>query len=103
MALASHGWADETHGPAGGFTHASAKDKPQAVEINIGVPDVDAGYAAALKAGFTAFKAPYMTHWGSRMAYVRDIDGHLVGLCGMHGGSSGSADAAPEAAAEATK
>lgn len=39
--------------------------------------EVDAAYAAALKAGGTALKAPQKVFWGGYSAYWADPDGHV--------------------------
>ncbi len=39
--------------------------------------DVDAAYAAALKAGATALKAPEKVFWGGYSGYFADPDGHV--------------------------
>ena len=52
-------------------------------EIGIVVPEeeVEALYAAALRAGATPVLAPTRQPWGQRVSYVRDPDGHLIEIC----------------------
>ncbi|MCR6657731.1 MAG: VOC family protein [Opitutus sp.] len=59
----------------------SPSSAPLACEIALVTPDVPAIYARALKAGATAFAEPSQKPWGQFVAYVRDIDGHMVEIC----------------------
>ena len=60
---------------------AAVPDKaPLGSEIGLVTPDVPAWFARALKAGATAVSEPAAKPWGQTVAYVRDKDGHLVGL-----------------------
>jgi uncharacterized glyoxalase superfamily protein PhnB len=52
-----------------------------ASEIALVTTDVLAIYARAVKAGATAFSEPTQKPWGQTVAYVRDIDGHMVEIC----------------------
>ncbi len=60
---------------------SSAEKPPQAVEIALVTADVASLYAGALKAGATSVAEPAAKPWGQTVAYVRDMDGHLVELC----------------------
>ena len=61
---------------------AAAPDKPPlGVEIALTTIDVPALFARALKAGATAISQPESKPWGQTVAYVRDLNGHLVELC----------------------
>lgn len=60
---------------------ASPTSTPLASEIALVTSDVHAIYARALKAGAIAFTEPVSKPWGQVVAYVRDIDGHLVEIC----------------------
>ena len=61
---------------------AASPDKaPLGVEIALVTPDVPALYAQGLKAGATAVSEPTAKPWGQTVAYLRDLDGHLVELC----------------------
>jgi catechol 2,3-dioxygenase-like lactoylglutathione lyase family enzyme len=60
---------------------ATSPDKaPLGFEIALVTPEVPALYARAVKAGATAVSAPETKPWGQTVAYLRDKDGHLVGL-----------------------
>jgi uncharacterized glyoxalase superfamily protein PhnB len=58
----------------------SLNQAPLDLEIALVTPDVPALYARALKAGATAVSEPVAKPWGQTVAYLRDKDGHLVGL-----------------------
>ena len=53
----------------------------QAVEFGFECDDVDGAYRRAIEAGATSFQTPTLRPWGQKVAYVRDPDGHLVGVC----------------------
>jgi lactoylglutathione lyase len=59
----------------------SPDSAPLASEIALVTPDVQAIYARAVKAGATAYAEPSQKPWGQVVAYVRDIDGHMVEIC----------------------
>ena len=63
-----------------GIVVASPDKAPLGFEIALVTPDVPALYARAVKAGATAVSAPETKPWGQTVAYLRDKDGHLVGL-----------------------
>ena len=63
-----------------GIVLASLDKVSLGFEIALVTPDVPALYARALKAGATAVSAPEAKPWGQTVAYLRDKDGHLVGL-----------------------
>lgn len=60
---------------------ASREQAPLGFEIALVTPDVAALFARAVKAGAVAVKEPATKPWGQTVAYVRDLDGHLVELC----------------------
>jgi lactoylglutathione lyase len=60
---------------------ASPNKPPLGFEVALVTPDVPALYARALKAGATGVSEPETKPWGQTVAYVRDSDGFLVGLC----------------------
>jgi lactoylglutathione lyase len=61
---------------------ATSPDKPPfGAEIAFTTPDVPAFYARAVKAGAKAMSEPALKPWGQTVAYLRDMDGHLVELC----------------------
>lgn len=60
---------------------ASLDSAPLASEIALVTPDVQAIYARALQAGAAPFVEPNQKPWGQVVAYVRDIDGHMVEIC----------------------
>jgi lactoylglutathione lyase len=59
----------------------SPNSAPLACEVALVTADVTALYAQALAAGATAFCEPAQKPWGQTVAYVRDLDGHLIELC----------------------
>jgi lactoylglutathione lyase len=65
----------------GGFQPASLTRQPAASEIAFATANVPSAYERALAAGALAVAAPLAKPWGQLVAYVRDIDGHLVELC----------------------
>ena len=65
----------------GGFQPASLTRQPAAYEVGFTTSDVPAAYERALAAGALAVAAPKPKPWGQVVAYVRDLDGHLVELC----------------------
>ena len=54
---------------------------PLGFEIALVTPDVPALYARAMKAGAVKVSEPATKPWGQTVAYLRDMDGHLVELC----------------------
>jgi uncharacterized glyoxalase superfamily protein PhnB len=60
---------------------ASMDKPPLGVEVALVTADVPALYSRALDAGATSVSAPATMPWGQTVAYVRDIDGHLIELC----------------------
>ena len=60
---------------------SSPTSPPLASEIAFTTSDVPAAYERALKAGATALAEPSQKPWGQVVAYMRDIDGHLVEVC----------------------
>ena len=65
----------------GGFQPASLNRPPAACEVGFTTGDVAAAYACAQAASALAVAPPKTTPWGQVVAYVRDIDGHLIELC----------------------
>ena len=65
----------------GGFQPASLTRQPGASEVGFATADVPAAYERALAAGALAVAAPKTKPWGQVVAYVRDLDGHLIELC----------------------
>jgi lactoylglutathione lyase len=59
----------------------SPTSTPQASEIAFVSADVHAIYTRAVNAGAIAYAEPASKPWGQVVAYVRDIDGHLVEIC----------------------
>jgi lactoylglutathione lyase len=64
-----------------GSVPAARENPPQAVEIALVAADVQGAYAHALSAGALAVLTPTVKPWGQTIAYVRDLDGHLIELC----------------------
>jgi catechol 2,3-dioxygenase-like lactoylglutathione lyase family enzyme len=53
---------------------------PNAVEITIEVPDVDAAYARLAEAGVAVEGPPALQEWGARHAWFRDGDGRRMSV-----------------------
>jgi len=64
-----------------GFTESSIGNQPFGMEIAFATPDVEAVFAAAIKAGATAVEKAKTKPWGQTVAYVRDPDGFLIEIC----------------------
>jgi lactoylglutathione lyase len=60
---------------------AAPNKPPLGFEVALVTTDVPALYERALKAGATAVTKPETKPWGQTVAYVRDRDGFLFGLC----------------------
>jgi uncharacterized glyoxalase superfamily protein PhnB len=60
---------------------ASPDRAPLGVEVALVTTDVPKLYSRALSAGASSVSEPATMPWGQTVAYVRDIDGHLVELC----------------------
>ncbi len=61
---------------------AASLDKPPlAFEIALVTDGVAELYARALKAGAVPVSQPEAKPWGQTVAYLRDLNGHLVELC----------------------
>ena len=65
----------------GGFQPADPSRPPAASEVGFATADVAAAYQRALRAGATSAAVPTTKPWGQVVAYVRDLDGHLIELC----------------------
>ena len=53
---------------------------PKNVELAFLTKDVDAAYQRAVESGCTPLCSPKVMPWGQSVAYVRSIEGTLVGL-----------------------
>lgn len=54
---------------------------PQSVELAFYTADVAASYEKAISAGALSLAAPKKMAWGQTVAYVRSIEGTIIGLC----------------------
>ncbi len=79
LAFASHDLA-QSNLPEG-FQPSDLARPPAASEVAFTTPDVPAAYDHATRAGAASVAAPKTKPWGQTVAYVRDMDGHLVELC----------------------
>ena len=61
---------------------------PSGVEVAFYTDDVLAAFARAVGAGAVVIAAPKVMPWGQTVAYVRSIEGTLIGLCTPIGGAS---------------
>ena len=63
-----------------GYTR-SKEGHPDGVEVAFYTEDVDDAYQRAVEAGATSLTEPRDLPWGQRVAYVRSIEGTMIGLC----------------------
>ena len=70
----------ETAFPSGFIKH-SARAIPQAIEIALETPDVDAAFLHAVAHGAVPCTEPTDMPWGQRISRVRDCDGIVVEIC----------------------
>ena len=73
--------------PAGG--------RPSGVEVAFYTADVPAAFARAVEAGAVALAEPKVMPWGQTVAYVRSVEGTLIGLCTPMGGAGEAAPSQP--------
>ena len=59
---------------------------PASVEIAFYTADVPAAFTQAVGAGAVVIAAPTVMPWGQTVAYVRSVEGTLIGLCTPMGG-----------------
>jgi lactoylglutathione lyase len=60
---------------------ASLDKPPLGFEVALVASDVPALFTQAANAGATVLSEPSLKPWGQTVAYLRDIDGHIVELC----------------------
>ena len=77
LAFAGHETAVEL--TRGGHVRPS-NGRPCGVEVAFVTPDVAAAFEKALEAGATAVAGPRVMPWGWTMAYVRGVEGTLIGI-----------------------
>jgi Uncharacterized protein conserved in bacteria len=75
--------------PEGAFGSTSKAPKTMSLEppvsLYVYVPDVDAFYEKAIRAGAKEVLAPHDAFWGDRFCKVADPDGHLWGFATYQG------------------
>jgi uncharacterized glyoxalase superfamily protein PhnB len=59
---------------------------PASVEIAFYTADVPAAFTQAVGAGAVVIAEPKVMPWGQTVAYVRSVEGTLIGLCTPMGG-----------------
>ena len=64
----------------GGY-QASKSGHPEGVEIAFYTEEVSAAYQRAVDAGAASLAAPKKMEWGQAVAYVRSIEGTIIGFC----------------------
>ena len=64
-----------------GFQRSDPSLPPAAFEVAFATAEVPAAYERAVGAGAAAVVPPKVKPWGQTVAYVRDLDGHLIELC----------------------
>lgn len=65
----------------GGFQPSDLASPPSALEVAFQTADVPTAFERAVHAGASSVAEPKTKPWGQTVAYVRDLDGHLVELC----------------------
>lgn len=85
LSFASHRCAEVLM--PGGYVRP-AGGGPSGVEVAFYTDDVLAAFARAVGAGAVVIAAPKVMPWGQTVAYVRSIEGTLIGLCTPIGGAS---------------
>jgi lactoylglutathione lyase len=83
LAFASH-QCGEMMMPGGYVRPASGG--PASVEIAFYTADVPAAFTQAVGAGAVVIAEPKVMPWGQTVAYVRSVEGTLIGLCTPMGG-----------------
>lgn len=78
IGIASHG-AGEQMMP--GRFQTPASGNPDGVEIALYTSDVDEAFKRAVKAGAAPLAEPKLMEWGQTVAYVKSIEGTVIGLC----------------------
>ena len=66
---------------AEGIEVPSGTGRPHPSEIAFTTGDVTGSYSRAVAAGAVPFVEPAEKPWGQTVAYVRDLDGHLIEIC----------------------
>jgi predicted enzyme related to lactoylglutathione lyase len=77
LTIASH-QLGETLMP--GQYRRSEDGQPSGVEVAFITSDVPAAFAKAVEAGAVALAEPKVMPWGATVAYIRSIEGTLIGL-----------------------
>lgn len=78
LGFGSHGCGERMM--PGGYRRPEG-GQPAGVEVAFFTPDVEAVYARAIAAGAAPVAEPRVMPWGQTVAYVRSIEGTIVGLC----------------------
>jgi uncharacterized glyoxalase superfamily protein PhnB len=71
----------------GGYARP-AHGGPASVEVAFYAADVPAAFAQAVGAGAVVIAEPKVMPWGQTVAYVRSVEGTLIGLCTPMGGAA---------------
>ena len=79
LAFASHEMGDMNLG--GKYSKANINDKPFGIELVFVTEDVPATFEKAVTSGAIALKEPEEKPWGQVVAYVRAVDGSIIGFC----------------------
>jgi lactoylglutathione lyase len=83
LAFASHGLGESL---MPGQYMPPVDGRPGGVEIAFFVDDVPATVAKAIDAGAAVLAEPRLMPWGQTVAYVRGVEGSIIGLCTPLGG-----------------
>lgn len=65
-----------------------ASGGPSGAEVAFYTDDVPAAFARAVGAGAVALAEPKVMPWGQTVAYLRSVEGTIIGLCTPMGGAS---------------
>ena len=79
LAFVSHEMGDMNLG--GKYSKANINDKPFRIELTFVTEDVPAAFEKAVTSGAMALKEPEEKPWGQVVAYVRAVDGSIIGFC----------------------
>jgi lactoylglutathione lyase len=77
LSFASHGFAEVL---MPGYARPSGGG-PSGVEVAFYANDVAAAFGRAVEAGAVVMAQPKVMPWGQTVAYVRSVEGTLIGLC----------------------
>ncbi len=78
LAFCTHELAEQLLG--GAYRRADREQRPLGCQLTLEPNDVAAGFEQAVRAGAKPIAAPARKPWGFDVAFVQDLDGHLIEL-----------------------